>query len=150
MAWMAAAAPYIAAAGTAISVYGTIAQGNADEALAKMQAAQLKKQALSDQAESQIVAREEKKKADYLQSRVRALAGASGTGMDSPNVVNTMADIDEQGSYNALAALYSGTTSARSKDLAAQMAMLEGKSSKRSAGMKAGSTILTSAGSWYG
>lgn len=150
MAWFAAAAPYIMAAGAAVSAYGTIAQGNANEAMGRLQAAQLRKQALADEAQSQIIASEERKKADYLQSRVQSLAGASGTGMDSPNIVNTMADIDEQGAYNALAALYSGTTSARSKNLAARMAEIEGKSSKRSANMQAGSTILTSAAGWYG
>lgn len=150
MAWFAAAAPYIMAAGAAVSAYGTIAQGNANEAMAKLQASQLRKQALADEAQSQIIASEERKKADYLQSRVQALAGASGTGMDSPNIVNTMADIDEQGAYNALAALYSGTTSARSKNLAANLAIAEGRSSRRSGNMQAGSTILTSAGGWYG
>ena len=150
MAWFMAAAPYIAAAGTAVSVYGTIAQGNVNEQLANMQAKQMREQALSDQAESQVIAQQERKKADYLQSRVKSLAAASGTGMDSPNIVNTMADIDEQGAYNALSALFSGQTSARSKNLAARMTVAEGKAGKRSANMKAGSTILTSAASWYG
>ena len=144
MAWLAAAGPYLQAAGAALAVGSTIAQGNTQAAMSALQAKQLREQALSDQAESQLVAREERKRADYLASRVQSLAGASGTGLDSPNIVNTMADIDEQGVYNALAALYSGNTSARSKRLAANMAQYEGKSAKGSSLARAGSTILTS------
>jgi hypothetical protein len=144
VAWVGAAAPYLQAAGAAVGAASTIAQGNAQEKMAEIRARQLRQQALADQAESQVVAREERKKAEYLNSRVKALTGKSGTGFDSPNVINTMADIDEQGSYNALAALYSGTTSARSKNLAAQMSQFEGKQSKNNSFARAAGTIMSS------
>jgi len=144
MAFLAAAAPYMQAAGAAVAVGSTIAQGNIQEQTAAIRAKQLREQGLADQAESQLVAREESKKAEYLTSRVRALTGASGTGFDSPNVVDTIGDIDEQGAYNALAALYAGKSSARSKRLAANMAIAEGKSAKTQSRASAFSTILTS------
>lgn len=148
MAWIGAAAPYLQAAGAAIGAASTIAQGNAQERMAEIRARQLREQSLADQAEAQVVAKEERKKAEHLQSRVKALTGASGTGFDSPNVVNTMADIDEQGAYNALAALYSGNTSARSKRLASQMARMEGSQARSNAYARAGSTILASGDSF--
>lgn len=148
MAFLAAAAPYIFAAGTAINAIGTIGQGNLAKAMGIMQAKQLRQQALADQASSQVVAGQERKKAEYLKSRVRSLAGASGTGMDSPDIVNTISDIDQQGAFNALSALYSGQTSADSKNLAAGMAIAEGNSKKASSLLSAGGTILTSAAGW--
>lgn len=148
MGWIGAAAPYIQAAGAAVAAASTIAQGNVQEQMGKIRAQQLREQALADQAESQQLAKQERKKAAFLNSRVRALTAASGTGLDSPNVVNTMADIDEQGAYNALAALYSGNTSARTKRLAAQMAAYEGKTQKSQSYARAAGTILSSGDSF--
>ncbi|MEJ2416245.1 MAG: hypothetical protein P8Y45_04820 [Exilibacterium sp.] len=149
MAWISAALPYIQAAGAAVGVGATIAQGNVQEQMGALQAKQLREQALADQAESQLLATEERKRAAFLSSRVQALASASGSGLDSPNIVNTLADIDEKGAYNALAALYSGQTSARSKNLAADMAGLEGRTKKRGSRAKAAGTIISSGQSLY-
>jgi hypothetical protein len=144
MAWLAAAAPYLQAAGAAVAVGSTIAQGKASEQMAKLEAVQLREQGLADQAQSQTEAREERSRANLLQSRVRALTGKSGTGFDSPNVVNIMSDIGAQGEYNALAALYSGNTSARTKRLAGKMATAQGKHNKGQSYARAAGTILTS------
>ena len=114
---MAAAIPYI---GLALSVGGTIAQGAQQEQALNLQQRQLNEQAKTDVALSQLDAREERKRAEFLQSRLRALAGVSGTSIDSPDIQKQEAEIDAQGAYNSLAALYSGRSSARTKRLAAR------------------------------
>lgn len=139
MAWFAAALPYISAGA---SIGATIGQANAQEKIAKIQAEQLKKQAIADEANAVQVAKFERKKSAQLQSRVNALAAASGSAVSSVDIQNALSDIDEQGEYNALAALYSGYSSSGSKRYAADVAMAEGKAAKSSGYQQAGATIL--------
>lgn len=148
MAWFAAALPYITAG---VSVAQTVAQGNVQEQIANIEARQQREQALAEQAEAQAEARTERRRAEHLKSRAVALAAASGTGVDSPNVAGAISDIDDQGEYNALAALYSGSTAARSRDYAAALAKERGRSARRGSYWQAGSTVLDSAynNGWY-
>ena len=142
---MAAALPYITAAA---SIGSTIASANAQEKIAEIEADQLEKQAIADTATSIQDAKQERRRAEMLQSRVRALAAKSGTsGMD---INRAISDIDEQGQYNALAALYSGSTSASSKKYAAAAARARGASQKASGYMDAGGTILSTSMDQYG
>lgn len=136
---MAAAIPYI---GLALSVGGTLAEGQQREQMSAFQAKQLQEQAIQDEAVSQIDARNERKRADYLASKLIARAGASGTAVDSPDIQQQLADIDEQGSYNALAALYSGRTSARTRRLQAKQIRRQGKGDKESSYYGAAADIL--------
>lgn len=145
MAFMAAALPYITAG---VSIASTIGQANAQEQIAEIEADQLAKQALADTAQSVQDAKFERRRAEQLKSRVTALAAKSGTsGLDIDRAIS---DIDEQGEYNALAALYSGGTSASSKRYAASAARARGQSQKTSGYMDAGSTILSSMDNMYG
>lgn len=143
---MGAAVPVVA---TLFSVGSTLAEGNRAEDAAERQAEQLRAKALQDQAVSQVDAREERKRAEFLASKLIARAGASGTAIDSPGISKQIAEIDEKGAYNALAALYAGKTSARSKRLQAREIEKEGKSAKKQSRWAAGADILT-AGSNYG
>jgi hypothetical protein len=129
--------------GDLVSAKGYIAEGKAEDFMAKSRAQQLRQQALADRAESQAVAGAERKKAKQLNSRIRSASAASGTGMDSPDVVNAMADVEGQGVYNALSALYSGETAARTKNLAALMSEYEGKQAKRNAKLKSTAAIIS-------
>lgn len=149
MAWLAAAAPYISAG---VGVAQTVAQGNTQERIAEIEARQQREQGLADMAEAQQTATQERKRASFLKSRATALAAASGTSVDSPNVADTIADIDAQGQYNSLAALYSGSTSASSRNYAASLAKARGKSAKAGSYYQAGATVLDSANSngWFG
>lgn len=149
MAWMAAALPYI---GAGVSIAQTVSEGNTQEKIAAMQAKQQREQGLADMAEAQQVASQERKRADFLKSRATALAAASGTSVDSPDVSNAISDIDAQGQYNALAALYSGKTSARSKNYAAAITEAGGKSAKKASRTRAASTVLDTGNNqgWFG
>ena len=145
MAWFAAALPYITAG---VSVAQTIGTANAQEQMADIEAAQLQKQAVADTAQSVQDAKFEKRRAEQLQSRVTALAAKSGT--SGADIDRAISDIDEQGEYNSLAALYSGSTSASSKRYAAKATRARGQSQKQSGYFDAGTTILGSMDNIYG
>ena len=71
MAWLATMAPY---ATTALSVGQAIGEGQAQKKIAKIKADQLRTQGIADKAEAVQTAKHERKRAELLQSRVRALA----------------------------------------------------------------------------
>lgn len=145
MAFIATALPYISAG---VSVASTIGQANANEKIAQIEADQLKEQSISDTASAVQDAKHERRRAEQLKSRVTALAAGSGSsGMD---IERTISDIDQQGEYNSLAALYSGATSANSKKYAAEATRARGASQKSSGYMNAGSTILSAMDKQYG
>lgn len=131
-------------------VFSALGEGEAANSFAKIKAKQLNRQAIADKAESVQVAKHERKKATLLASRVTALAASSGAGVSSPDIQNSLSDIDEQGEYNALAALYSGESSAQSKRYAASVARAEGKFARKQSYLKAGATIMSSAESHMG
>ncbi len=146
MAVMAGALPYISAAA---SIGSALGQGEAQNQIANIQAQQLRKQSLADKAEAVQTAKFERQKKDFLLSRVTALAASSGADVSSVNIQNALSDIDEQGEYNALAALYSGYSSADSKSYAADVAVSQGKQAKASGYASAGSTILSTASTQF-
>jgi len=137
---MGPALPYIALAATAT----TISQGRAEKKAANKEAAQLEAQGKQDRAIAQLDAREERKRAELLQSRLRALAGTSGTAATSPDIINQEAEISAQGTYNALAALYSGQSSERSKQLLANARKREGKKAEQQSYYRAASNVISS------
>lgn len=137
MAWMAAALPYIT---TAVSVGSTIGQANAQEQIAQIEADQLRKQSIADTAAAVQDAKNERRRAEQLKSRAIVAAAKSGT--SGVGIENIISDIDEQGEYNALAALYSGQSSASSKRYAATATEARGRSQKQSGYLSSGATIL--------
>lgn len=147
MAGMAAALPYVTAAA---GVANTIGTANARQKMLENEAAQLHRQGVADQAVAVQDAKQERRRAELLRSRVAALVSKSGTSMDSPDVINTISDIDAQGEYNALAALHSGYSSAASKKFAAKSARARGRAGVSSAQLSAGATIFDEAHSYYG
>ena len=147
MAFLAAALPYITAG---LSIGQTIGQANTAEQLAQIEADQLKKQAVADTAASVQTAKQERRRAELLNSRVRALAAASGTSLASPDIQNTLAEIDQQGEYNALAALHAGATSAQSQRFAAKTARGRGSRAQAQAASAVGGTILDFVETRYG
>lgn len=142
MAVLAAAAPFLAAAGTVVSTIGAIQQGNAQQAAANYQAAQLTQQAGQDRATAQRQAIEERRKAGLALSRVQAFSAASGAGATDPTVNNIAGDIAGQGEYNALTQLYNGEERARGLENQASATRFQGQQAHQAGLFKAGSTIL--------
>lgn len=149
MAWLAAAAPYITAGTTALSVYSQIQQGNAAKAQQEILAGQREKAANQALVESQAEAANERKKAKYLRSRAQALAGKSGTDPSSPGISNILTDIETEGEMNALTALHSGQYLARGLRTGAAVARNQGAAARSAAYMSAGSTALSGTIGFY-
>ena len=136
---MAPLLPYIAAAA---SVGSAIGQGNAQNEIGKIQADQLNKQAIAAEADAVQAAKYERAKAKLVASRATSVAAASGSAIASQDIQNLLSDIDQQGEYNALAALHSGYSSSDSRKYAASVAKYEGASAQSQSMYSAGSTIL--------
>lgn len=134
MAWLAAAAHYMQAAGTILSVVS-------NERGAKSDARRLRRMAGDERATSQRAASEERRRARLVESRARAVAANSGAGASDPSVLNLMADLSAEGEYRALTRMYEGETSAQSLEM-------EARERRRAARGQSISTILGGAASF--
>lgn len=145
MALLAVAAPYIALATTAVQGYNQIEQGKAAKSDADAVAIQQEREGKAAQAEAQREALNERKKANYAASRALAVSAASGAGVAD----DAIADLQAEGDYRVLSALYSGDTDAQLASFAAGATRREGRARKRGSYMNAGSTILGGASDFY-
>ena len=127
----------IAIAMAAAGAMNTIAQGEFAAKQAKAQARQLRQIANRQEAIAQREAIERRREARYLASRATAMAGASGAGVEDPTVQNILGEIDAQGEYNALVALYDGSMSARQTRMDADARREEGRMARRGAYLSA-------------
>lgn len=132
-----------------IGAGGTILQGVKADLAARSQALQLEQSAGQDRATSQRAAIEQRRAARYLQSRAQALAAASGAGASDPTVTKIIGDIAGEGEYGALVAMYEGEDAARAKETAAKVARKTGSAMANASYLKAGTTLLSGASSWY-
>lgn len=145
MAFLLAAAPYIALATTAVQGYNQLEQGKAAKSASDAVAIQQEREGKAAQAEAQREALNERKKANYAASRALAVSAASGAGVAD----DAIADLQAEGDYRVLSALYSGDTDAELANFAAGASRREGSARKRGAYMNAGSTILGGASDFY-
>lgn len=147
---MAQAIPAVlAVAGSALSAGGTIIGANAEAKELRRQAAQLEAQAGNDRASAQRAAMEERRKGRFASSRALALAAASGAGADDPSVINALADLEGEGEYRALTAMYEGETEAQGKEAQAKANRRGARATKTAGLIKAGGTILSTGSSMY-
>jgi hypothetical protein len=109
MAFLAAAAPYIAVGATAVSANQQFQQGKTAAANQRLQAIQDEKEANASEVASQREAQNERRRAKILRSRALAVAGASGAGIsEDPTIANILGDIDQEGELRALDSLWEG------------------------------------------
>ncbi len=150
MAFLAAAAPYIGLATTAVSAYGQMQSGEAAQNNAKIVALERDRQANDTQVEAQQVAAQERKKARYLRSRALAVAGKSGAGVSDATVSNILTGIDTEGEMNAMNALWSGDVKARGIRAGADISRREGAAERGAAYGAAAATALDGLGDFAG
>lgn len=142
MAWLAAAAPYLTAAGTVMSTAGqmeaakntkNIANLNAENTrkVAEHNAGIAKQAAGQEVAASQLRAKEAKRQSDLKKSRVLALAAASGGGAIDMDVMNIIAGFEEEGDLAARTELYQGSESARILKAQAEAGIWQGETGAR-------------------
>lgn len=137
-------------AGTVLSAGGAYAQGVQADKAAKYEANQMAVNAGQERAMAQRRSIESRRQARLAESRLQAVAGASGAGAVDPTTVRLAQDIGAEGEYNALSDLYTGEEQARQLEGAAGLRRYEGKMARKAGTLKAISTVLSSAGSMYG
>lgn len=147
------AAPYLTAVSSAYTGYSQLAAGRAAETEARRRAAATRVQANAVQVESQVKARNARKRAELLASRAKAVAGASGAGVSDPTVTDILGDIESGGEYDAASALYSGNFLSQGLLEDAQATEREGRALRSAGRMRAAGTAfstLTSFAEKYG
>lgn len=137
------------AASTALQAGGTIIGSSAQSRELKREAVQLDQQAGQDRASSQRAAMEQRRQARLLQSRALARAAATG-GASDPTVVNILANLEGEGEYRALTALYEGEERARNSEMQADARRREAKNAKKAGLIQAGGQVLQGAATIYG
>lgn len=113
---MATMATVASAVGGTVSAVGSYqaskAQAEADQQRAAIEGKWAERRSLEERAGAQQSAANEHRKAQILQSRLGAVAGASGSGASDPTVMNLFEGIGREGQYNADAATASGAQKA--------------------------------------
>ncbi len=106
--------------GTVLGVAGSIGESRALRAAAKhkrqaaeFQAVQLEQKAKETIGAGQRTAAEQRRQGEIVQSRIVALAGASGGGVSDPTIVSLMSDTAGEAEYRARLAMYEGESFAR-------------------------------------
>lgn len=133
-----------------VQAYQQIQQGSINAANARLEASRDERDALSAQAESQQQALNERRRAKFLRSRALAVAGASGAGIsEDPTVGNILSDIETEGEYRALSALYEGDSLAEGLRSGSQSKRRMAKAYEISAGANAAGTLAGGAYSFY-
>jgi hypothetical protein len=130
--------------GTILGAAGLSSAANSQRRSSNFEAAQMEQQAGQDRASAQRQAAEERRRARFAQSRALAVSAASGGAAD-PGALNILGDLEAEGEYRALSALYEGEESARGLATGAAARRYEGASARRSGQLSvltAGSTLL--------
>ncbi|HBA35609.1 MAG TPA: hypothetical protein DCZ12_15900 [Gammaproteobacteria bacterium] len=123
-------AQYAPIAVAALDLLGGAKESKAVQASKRFQAEQLDRNAGQVEAASQKQASEERRQAELLASRARAVAAAGGTTTTDVGIMNELAKIDKEGEYNALTALYEGRAVASTMRGQSRALALEAKQSE--------------------
>lgn len=137
--------PIMALAGTAMSAYGSIQQGKAQQEAANFEAAQMEQNAKAVTASGQQGALEQRRQTDIILSRAQAAAGASGFGSVDPDVLKIIGGITETGERNFQTELFNAGTQANQMKAQAGATRYEGEQTRRASQIQAGATVLSGA-----
>jgi hypothetical protein len=149
MALLAAAAPYLAVASTAIGVAGTVRAGQEAKIQGEIKARELREDANARQAESQREAIVRRRQGNFAASRARAVAAASGGGVSGTTAETLIERIDTQTDLNVMNALFEGSTVARGLRRGANVSEREGRSASRASYLEAAGTALEGSTNFY-
>lgn len=130
-------------AGTFLSAAGTLEGGEAQQKAATYQAAQMRRNALQEQAAGIQAANEEARKTELMQSRILAVAGASGAGTLDPTVLNLIGQTAAEGKLASMTRIYNSEVAAQGMREQAAATEYEGALAKRASKYKAYSTMLS-------
>jgi len=128
-----------AAASSEEEARATESEGAAAQVGAEFQALQLEINAKQQQAAGQRNAQEEFRKAELLQSRALAVAGASGGGASDPDILQITSRLAQEGQYAADTHIYNGNEAARAMRIGAAVSRYEGQQARKIGKTRAGS-----------
>ncbi len=146
---MAMAAAIAQVAGMAMSAYGTIAAGKAARDMGEIEKAQYYDKALKVEAVAQREAIAERDAAGMAKSRAKAVTAASGLSSDDPGAQRIQQDLDAQGEYNAMAALFGGYQESQDLRNQGKIAEAEGENAYKASKLNLVANLLQSGGSMY-
>lgn len=128
-------------AGTLAGAAGAVQQGKAAQANAEYTAGQLEASGKAERAKAQREAINERRKKDHVMSRARAVSAASGGGLD----LELLGDLEEEGTYRSLVALWDGEERAKGRAGQAAAARASGNSARKAGYLNAGGIALSGA-----
>jgi len=139
--------PFLAAASTAVSAYGSYKAGkDADEA--SRDAARNQEWNAGKTMEGAMMrANEQKRATARMLSDAQAIQAGSGFSASDPTSLRRVAELSGEGKYNELAILYEGTAQAEAIRRDAKLTRQEGRAQRTSGYLRAGSTVLGGFGS---
>lgn len=145
---MAAAMPFVMAAGAAMSAVGAIQQGKAAKAAAEFNAT-ISRQNAQITREQTVQAVRQADREQYLRmGAIRAAQGASG-GKAEGSVLDILADTAAQGELERQDIIYRGALAERGHLNTATLDEFSGKNAERASYLQAGSELLQGAGNAY-
>lgn len=136
----------VAVAGAGVSAYGQVQQGKSQEAIAKYNAAIENNRAIQSQQDANAAAASQRRQADALQKRQRALYAKSGvTGEGTP--LSVMIDSAQEMELMALDIERGGDIAATQHRSQAAIDKFSGRAARQGSIYGAGATLLQGAGS---
>lgn len=141
--------PATTVGGTALGASSQIGAGIAARRAANYQAQQDDVNAGQQQAASQRTAYDVNRRATLLQSRVQAVAGASGAGASDPSVLDIVSRIAGEGAYRSQLALYQGDDAARALRMRGDAARFQGRQAQTAGFVNAFGTVLKGASTLF-
>lgn len=154
---------WLAAVGVGMQVIGGIKERQAakySEAVARQRGEETK-EVLDDEAVQTVAAAQrsalsQERVANFVESRAKAVAAASGAGASDPSVVNLISRISAEGALRSLTSIYEGEERARklriSGDMAERYGVQQGEGYSmiaQAGGIKAASSAAAGASSLY-
>lgn len=138
------------AAGTALSAYGAMQEGDANKANADEQAAQLRENAGQAQAAGQQAGEEELRKNQLVLSRMIAVAASSGASAVDPTVLKLASNTAGEGELAASMQRYNADSAARGMRMQADATQRTGKAMQTASRYKAAGSLLSGGYQMFG
>lgn len=147
MSGMGIAGSIVQSVGTNMGATGQYLEGKSRESTAYAEAGQLERNASQLKAQGQFEGEEELRKSRLIQSRIIAVAGASGASVLDPTVLNIIGINAAEGGLAAATRRYNAESKAKDMEYQAQIRRQEGKAHAKAARWAAGGTAVSGFGS---
>jgi len=130
-------------AGTAVAVYGTYQQGQAQKKALTYNARVAEQNAEIARQQATLRASQQDRLNRLRMGSIRAAAGASGGVANEGSIIDILADQAIQGELQKQEILYEGELKARGFDASATLSIMEGSAAGKASTIGAGSALLS-------